>query len=1039
MKNIFILLFAVLLISGIDAQTINYKTLGTWNSSTGVPNYLEPVNDVVGQDLITRINSTLPEYHRVPQERPDLIADSVQTNLYIIQESDVWVTFVSEGAGYKNALGFYTYNVNTPPQSINDIAATMTLIFPNSSAVNSGGGMVAGMKVKIGRFQPGTVIGWFVVADGFRAPNVTGGNWLVFSNRNLNNSPNPALAQQNIQLNDLGSGRVVLTFEDILRYKGGDQDFNDVVFYATSNPVNGISYTNIPIINNPGNIQVSNVGITKTVDNATPSDGMIVNYTITLNNAGPAGATNLVIKDVLPQGLVYQGHSVSTGSYDTSSGLWSISRLMMNATAVLTLQGKVSIKSVSQAAFDLGPAKNFNIFAIEDLTQPSADSEGKVAVGRNAYFANYSLGDLLPASGGTEDVLIVGNNLQFISGLVTGGNVVYGGVSNLPIDQVSVIDGTVRKDSVMNFIAAGAYLRSLAASLSTYQTTGTITFQNSGIQCSGTNPFLNVFNISGNRLSSCTNFMVSVPNGAVVLINVDSSNVKWSGDVIINGTAHSNVLYNFHDALDLYISHIDVRGSILAPKAHLEFPSGVINGQVIVREMYGSGQFNCAPDQTNYFNGTLPVTRDILNSAEVMELDQNDLDTTDNYAEVNLTLAGYGDPGQTGNVNWQPAQPSGLTDMVWVTLYENSNSILAGTWGGKILRSTDNGESWNRINPDMNVAYIWDMEVSGNNIFVSTELGVYRSTDNGSTWSATNLTGKDVRALTLKNGVVYAGTWGEGVFKSTDNGTSWSQVSAGLGNAAVTALLTAANGDLYAGTFNTGLYKSVDNGATWTKTSMTYPFIWSLGQSANGKLYAGTYGGGVFRSINNGANWYSINNGLAATHIYSITTDPQNHVFVSGWGQGVYSLTSGVMDNQDDNWNYMGMGGIEVSAVVINPSNGALIAFTSNGGIYVNNSPVTSIGVKGESDVPGAYSLSQNYPNPFNPSTVIRFAIPVAGNVELRIYNSLGEKVADLVDGFTEAGSHTVQFDASRLPSGIYFYRLVSGSFVETKRMVLIK
>ncbi|KAA0242213.1 MAG: DUF4114 domain-containing protein, partial [Chlorobiota bacterium] len=303
MKNIFILLFAVLLISGIDAQTINYKTLGTWNSSTGVPNYLEPVNDVVGQDLITRINSTLPEYHRVPQERPDLIADSVQTNLYIIQESDVWVTFVSEGAGYKNALGFYTYNVNTPPQSINDIAATMTLIFPNSSAVNSGGGMVAGMKVKIGRFQPGTVIGWFVVADGFRAPNVTGGNWLVFSNRNLNNSPNPALAQQNIQLNDLGSGRVVLTFEDILRYKGGDQDFNDVVFYATSNPITGISYTNIPIINNPENIQVANVSLTKSVDNATPSDGAIVNYAITATNIGPQTATSLIIKDVLPQGL----------------------------------------------------------------------------------------------------------------------------------------------------------------------------------------------------------------------------------------------------------------------------------------------------------------------------------------------------------------------------------------------------------------------------------------------------------------------------------------------------------------------------------------------------------------------------------------------------------------------------------------------------------------------------------------------------------------------------------------------------------------
>ncbi len=299
-------------------------------------------------------------------------------------------------------------------------------------------------------------------------------------------------------------------------------------------------------------------------------------------------------------------------------------------------------------------------------------------MGRNAYFANYSLGDLLPASGGTEDVLIVGNNLMFISGLVTGGNVVYGGVSNLPINQVSVIDGTVRKDSIINFTAAGAYLNSLSASLAAYATTGNITYNNSGIQLYGANPFLNVFNISGKTLSSCTNFTINAPNGAVVLVNFDSSWVKWSGDVIVNGTAHSNVIYNFHDALDLSISFIDVRGSILAPKAHLEFPSGVINGQVIVKEMYGSGQFNCAPDQTNYFNGILPVTRDILNTAEVVSLDQADLDSTNDYSEAMITLAGYGDPGQTGNVNWHQ-QPSGLTDMV--------RAIYCRNMGWKILKS----------------------------------------------------------------------------------------------------------------------------------------------------------------------------------------------------------------------------------------------------------------------------------------------------------------------------------------------------------------
>ncbi len=81
---------------------------------------------------------------------------------------------------------------------------------------------------------------------------MTQGNWINYSNRNLNWAPTPDLRQHNILLNDLNSGRIVLAFEDISRYRGGDQDFNDVVFYATSNPVNGVSYVNIPFISNPG-------------------------------------------------------------------------------------------------------------------------------------------------------------------------------------------------------------------------------------------------------------------------------------------------------------------------------------------------------------------------------------------------------------------------------------------------------------------------------------------------------------------------------------------------------------------------------------------------------------------------------------------------------------------------------------------------------------------------------------------------------------------------------------------------------------------
>jgi probable HAF family extracellular repeat protein/T5SS/PEP-CTERM-associated repeat protein len=90
-------------------------------------------------------------------------------------------------------------------------------------------------------------------------------------------------------------------------------------------------------------------------------------------------------------------------------------------------------------------------------------------------------------------------------------------------------------------------------------------------------------------------------------------------------------------------------------------------------------------------------------------------------------------------------------------------------------------------------------------------------------------------------------------------------------------------------------------------------------------------------------------------------------------------------------------------------------------------------------DIPEAYKLSQNYPNPFNPSTLIRFDLPEDGHVRLAVYDILGREVMMLVNDWYPAGSHTVEFDASRLPSGVYLYRLEAGGFTGTKRMVLLQ
>lgn len=104
-----------------------------------------------------------------------------------------------------------------------------------------------------------------------------------------------------------------------------------------------------------------------------------------------------------------------------------------------------------------------------------------------------------------------------------------------------------------------------------------------------------------------------------------------------------------------------------------------------------------------------------------------------------------------------------------------------------------------------------------------------------------------------------------------------------------------------------------------------------------------------------------------------------------------------------------------------------------------NGTTTISTGVQQVSNVPGEYRLDQNYPNPFNPSTKISFSLPHSANVSLKVFDMLGREIATLVNGYTNAGSHEVTFNASNLSSGIYFYKLVSGNFTEIKKMMLVK
>jgi choice-of-anchor A domain-containing protein/uncharacterized repeat protein (TIGR01451 family) len=772
----------------------------------------------------------------------------------------------------------------------------------------------------------------------------------------------------------------------------------------------------------------ADLSLIKLVDNSSPLNGDIIKFTVKVSNDGPSEATNVKVIDVIPQMVNYLSYTASQGTYDTTTGLWVVGTLPSGAFATLDITVQVDINSSSNI-IDLGPAKGFNLFILNDVNQPSSDTQGKMAVGRDAYLAGYSVGDMLPNSNGTVDVLIVGRDLTFISGAVYGGNVVYGNTTNLPVPAVSVIHGTIRQGNVIDFDAARIYLQTLSSQLAAMTVNGTAEFQWGTITLTGTDPLLNVFSIPGADISAANNIEINAPSGSVVLVNISGNNISWMGGLTVNGTDFTHVLYNFTESGQLNIHGIDIKGSILAPYTDVNFQAGVQHGQMIAKSLTGMGQFNLS-----FFMGQIPGGGIITNIAEVYFADQYDPDSTpnngveteDDYDKVVVTVGGSG--GGSGNWNYVGTFLSG--EMILALLDDNQGNMFAGTLGGKIYKSTDGGTSWVRINENMNAIYIWTLvKNSSGDLFAGTELGIFKSAS-GTDWNITSLSDKDVRTMKIDNlGNIFAGVWGYGVYKSADDGLTWLPRNSGLISVAVHSL-TISGSSIYAATLDLGLYKSTDGGESWMNTSLDYMYVWSLGKTSAGTLFAGTYGNGLYRSTDNGDSWHKINN-LVASFIYHIVVDNDNNIFVSSWTGGVFASS----DN-GDTWNGLGMPGARVSSLMANGSSSYIYAGTEDGRLF-RSSAVTS--VKNDLELPSEFSLMQNYPNPFNPSTVIRFNIPASGNYTIKMFNILGQEVRTLINGTYKPGKYSVIVDGSGLSSGIYFYSLNGDNVNITRKMILLK
>jgi len=191
--------------------------------------------------------------------------------------------------------------------------------------------------------------------------------------------------------------------------------------------------------------------------------------------------------------------------------------------------------------------------------------------------------------------------------------------------------------------------------------------------------------------------------------------------------------------------------------------------------------------------------------------------------------------------------------------------------------------------------------------------------------------------------------------------------------------------------------------------------------------------GRVYKTTN-GTIWDTLSVPTRSYTYYGIDFISANVGAIIGTtGTGFYTTNGGT------NWTYANTNGSTMYNVYMLPDT-RMFSVGSSAYIFKTNTVLTGI-TSNENEVPATYSLDQNYPNPFNPTTTIKFSLPKAGNVTIKIYDVAGREVVQLFNNqYMNAGVQKQLFNGSKLASGVYFYSLiVDNNLIDTKKMVLIK
>ena len=390
----------------------------------------------------------------------------------------------------------------------------------------------------------------------------------------------------------------------------------------------------------------------------------------------------------------------------------------------------------------------------------------------------------------------------------------------------------------------------------------------------------------------------------------------------------------------------------------------------------------------------------------------------------------------------------------------SGSNLIAGTDAGIIYLSSDSGATWDSITtiaqawvcPDCNIAMLPWIALFADSGYVLAGIGnvpnggVFISSDGGLHWTDkdTGFT-QSANCFASIGGTVFAGT-NDGVYSSGNNGINWNACNNGLsysnydsiyGHAPQVVRLHAVGKNLFAGTTGEGIFRSTDEGTSWSEVdsglnSLDIYGLASIGTSIFASAFiTGGGSGGVFVSTNNGTNWNEMDSGITNHMINSLYVFDSDlfactniDLFLSTNGGLSWKDVTAGTNLDSSGFNFINVVGRYIVA------NGLWRCQLSNIITGIKPPLVSS---------PSEFELDQNYPNPFNPSTTINFTLPEESRVNLTIYDILGRQMTELVNGKLSAGYYSVLWNAANFASGVYFYRLRAGNFVETKKLLLMK